>query len=573
MTFSDIIILLGGVAMFLYGMKLMGNSLEQFAGSKLKSILGSLTSNPYKGFGLGLAVTAAIQSSAATIVMVVGFVNSGLMTLYQAGGVIFGANLGTSVTGWIISASGLTKSDAIYYGLLFIGVLMFWFIKKQRIKHFGLIIVGFSILMIGMQTMSGAVSGLKDSDVFEKFSSTLTNPILGLLFGIIFTVLIQSSSASVGVLQTFATATALPFSLCIPFMMGANIGTTSTALISSLGATKDAKRAALFDFVYNVLSVAILLPLYVVINAIFDIPFFTQDATAFTIAITHTSVKVLQILLMFPLLKVIVKITKLIVPDEKNTDDKFELLDERLLVTPSVALERAKVVTQVHAQLAIDTFKDAAYGLASYSDKIFETVKKNEDKTDLYEDKIGSYLVKLSAHQVSADENLEASQLLKLIGDYERIADHAMNIIGSASEMHDKKVDFTESADRELGMMVGAVLEILDLSYKAYFNNDIESARLTEPLEEVIDELKLKIRNKHIERLQKGECTIEMGFVLSDLLTDLERVADHCSNVSCYVMEAGKRDLESHAYVSNLEKDKGFFSEHFNDFKEKYNID
>ena len=572
MDFESILKLLGGVALFLYGMKLMGNSLEKLAGSRLKKILGSLTSNKYKGFILGLGVTAAIQSSAATIVMVVGFVNSGLMSLVQATGVIFGANLGTSVTGWIISASGIKNSGVIYYAVLAAGVFMFWFLKNKKIKNTGLILTGFSILMIGMQTMSAAVSGISESDVFSRVVHFMSNPLLGLLLGVVFAVILQSSSASVGVVQSFAAASPLPLALCIPFVMGANIGTCSTVLISSIGATKDARRVAFLDLLYNALSVAVLLPVYWLLTKIIPTGYIDGQANAVGIAIANTAVKVLQILIIFPLDRLLVRMVRKMLPDKADDADKSSLLDERLLVTPPVALGRAR---QVVDAMAVDVRKnvhDAFECLDGYSNEKFAEVVEGEDRSDMYEDKIGTYLVRLSSTDLTEKESAESNLLLKVIGDYERMSDHAMNVASSAQEMHEKKITFTGKAKAELSVMISAVEKIIDLAFGAFAYNDLAVAVEVEPLEEVVDNLKEQIRQNHINRLQRGECTIELGFVLTDVLTDLERISDHCSNLACYVIESARNDMDLHEYLNNLKKDGGDFAKMYEEYKKTYSI-
>ncbi len=572
MGIDSIIKMLGGVALFLYGMKLMGSSLEKLAGSRLKKILGSLTSNKYRGFALGFGVTAAVQSSAATIVMVVGFVNSGLMSLVQGTGVIFGANLGTSVTGWIISVSGIKNSGIIYYAAVFIGVLMFWFFKKQKLKNTGLIITGFSILMIGMQTMSGAVSGLAESEVFARFISVMSNPLLGLLFGIVITVILQSSSASVGVVQSFAVASPLPLALSIPFVMGANIGTCSTVLISSIGATRDARRVALIDVLYNVFSIAVLLPVYWILTKIIPSGIIDGQADAVGIAIANTVVKVLQIIVIFPFDGLLVKLSRKIIPEKQDDSDKSSLLDERLLVTPPVALGRAHQVVDAMGADVHRNVLGAFECLKEYTDQKYADVVAGEDRSDMYEDKVGTYLVQLSSKDLTEKESKESNLLLRVIGDYERMSDHAMNIAASALEMHDKKISFTGKAQAELAVMTSAVGEILDIAVRAFTYNDIALAFEVEPLEEVVDNLKEQIRQNHIKRLQRGECTIELGFVLTDLLTDLERISDHCSNLACYVIESSHNDMDVHDYLNRLKKDDGEFAEMYGKYREKYKL-
>ena len=564
--------MMGGIALFLYGMKVMSNSLEKLAGNRLKAILGKMTSNTGKGFLLGLLVTVIIQSSAATVVMVVGFVNSGLMSVIQASGVIMGANIGTAVTGWIVSISGIKNSGIIYYALLFAGVILFWFFKKQKHKSVGLIIIGFSILMIGMQTMSAAVSGLKNSDTLAGLYSFLSNPALGFLIGVFFTVLIQSSSASVGVLQSFAIASPVPVSLCIPFIIGTNIGTCSTVLISSIGAAKDARRTALFDVFYNLFSAVIVLPVYYLIYRIASPAVLKAEVGAVGIAVTNSILKVLIFLIALPFVRFIVRFVSKIVPDKINDSDKTSLLDERLLNTPAIALEQARIVTLAMAELSIESIRKAVACIFSYSAETVEEVEQEEEQADLYEDKLGTYLVRLSGANLLPFEHREVNKLLHLISDYERISDHANNIVASATEIYEKKVSFSEQAESDLKVIFSAVDEILDLSFKCFRDDDLHTAALVEPLEQVVDLLKDSIKSRHIERLQKGNCTVESGFILTDILTDVERVSDHCSNIACCEIEIAHKEMELHEYIKGIKSNGTFFQDNYDRYREKYSL-
>ncbi len=582
MGWKDVLELLSGLAMFLFGMTLMGNALEKRAGNQLKTILSKLTTNPVKGFLLGLIVTLIIQSSSASTVMVVGFVNSGVMTLSQAAGVIYGANLGTSVTAWLLSLTSigeeapawlqLFKPDTFTPVLAFIGIIMFMFMKKQKTKDMGMVLLGFAVLMFGMETMSGSVSGLKEN---EAFTSVLTmfgdQPILGVLVGTVFTAVIQSSSASVGILQALALQGLVPYYVAVPIIMGQNIGTCVSAAISSIGATPNAKRASTIHLLFNVIATLILLPVFYLVVGLFGehMPILQEAASPVGIAIAHTGFKIIALALITPFSKHLTKLACKLVPDKK--DKQIELLDDRLLATPSVAVERCRVVTASMAKVAVESLKTSFALISEYNEKTCELIRDQETEVDKYEDMLGSYLVKLSSQEMNLSDSEEATKLLHLIGDFERISDHAVNIVESAEEIHDKKLSFSEEAKQEMNILIGAVTEILDLALVAFDEGNLDSAVLVEPLEEVIDNLKKEMRRRHTQRLQKNECTIELGFVYSDLVVNLERVADHCSNIAACLLEIDQERLGMHEYLENL-KDGSVddFNNNFQLFSMKY---
>ncbi len=569
MDLFDVLELFCGLAMFLFGMNVMSDGLEKRAGSKMKNILASMTSNPVKGFLLGLLVTMVIQSSSATTVMVVGFVNSGIMTLRQSIGVIMGANLGTSVTAWVLTLTQI-DGEAIWIQMLkpssfvpilaVIGVIFYMFQNKPKRKDTGLILIGFAVLMVGMDTMSAAVSGLKESEAFAEIFLKFSNPILGVLVGTVVTAIIQSSSASVGILQALSSTGSISCGACVPIIMGQNIGTCVTAMISSAGASKNARRAAIVHLAFNVISTIIILPVYTLLDGMSVLPFDLDaiQASPLTISITHTGFKLVALALLMPCTRLLEKLAYLIVrDDEDGKKEKTVMLDDRLLATPPIAIERCRTITIDMAEEAIGSVKAAMAMISSPYDEVKEKeIRESEKIVDKYEDKIGSYLVKLSSHSMTEEDSNESNKLLHLIGDIERISDHSLNIIGSVSEMHEKKLEFSPEAKKEMDVLVAAVNEILDISLETLKNNDLDKAVTVEPLEQVVDELKAHMRKQHIRRLRKNECTIEMGFVQSDLLTNLERVSDHCSNIAACILEMAHDDMDMHKYLNRVKAGK-----------------
>ena len=584
MSVFDMFTLFGGLALFLYGMSVMGNSLEKLAGSRLKAVLGSMTSNVLKGFLLGLGITAIIQSSSATTVMVVGFVNSGLMTLRQATGVIMGANLGTSVTSWLLSTTGITgdgastilnlfKPATFTPILAFAGMLLFCFSKKQRRKDIGSIILSYAVLMFGMEFMSEAVSGLGDVPAFTNTLTLFANPVLGVIVGAVFTAIIQSSSASVGILQALTMTGSITCATTVPIIMGQNIGTCISAMISSIGASKNAKRAAVVHLSFNIIATLIILPVYYILVSIFKPAFINMAASPLSVAVIHTTFKIIALIILMPCSSLLEKLACRLVPDSRKGAE-VQLLDERLLATPAVAIERAHSVAVIMAETAVSSLKKSIESVWNYSDKIDAEIRDEENQVDTYEDKLGTYLVKVSALNLTENDSIEVNKLLHMIGDFERISDHAVNILESAEEIKDKKLTFSETAKSELKTMFDAVNEILDIALSAFEKNDLELAITVEPLEQVIDYLKDYLKTQHILRLQHGECTIEMGFVLSDLLTNLERVSDHCSNIACCLIEISHDSMDVHEYIRGIKSGKGeeAFNRSYEMFREKYAV-
>ena len=571
MDFFDVLTLLGGLSLFLFGMEVMGKSLEKSAGNRLKIILAKLTSNPIKGFLLGLGVTAIIQSSSATTVMVVGFVNSGVMALEQSINIIIGANVGTAVTSWLLSLTGLESSN--FFLQLFkpsslaplcgiFGILLLMGSKKQRKKDFGMIFLGFAALMFGMEIMSDAVEPLAEMESFKSILLMFSNPILGVLVGTVFTAIIQSSSASVGILQALSMTGAITYGTAIPIIVGQNIGTCVTAMISSMGATRDARRASMIHLLFNVLGAIVWLGLFCIVDAIFKFAFMEAAyVNPLTIAVLHTVFKILCTGLFLPLNKPLLKLASMTVKDQK-LGEEFELLDERLFMTPAIAVEHAAKVARLMAERARDGIRLSMKLLTDYTLADDEMVVQLEDKVDQYEDKIGSYLVKLSSQEMDEHVSLELTKLLHMIGDLERISDHSVNVAESAREMHDKELSFSEEAKNELQGMLNAVNDILDYSIDAFITGDMEKAIHVEPLEETVDTLRDMLKANHILRLKKGECTIELGFVLNDLLTNLERVSDHCSNVAMCLMEVAQERFDIHGYQRDVEHKSNYTEEY-----------
>lgn len=579
MTIFDVLTLIGGLSLFLFGMNVMGDALERRAGNSLKNLLEKLTKNKLMAFITGLAVTAIIQSSSATTVMVVGFVNSGIMTLRQSIGVIMGANIGTTVTAWILSLGGIS-GDNIFVKLLkptsftpvlaLIGIIMLTFLKGGKKKDTGLILLGFATLMFGMDTMSGAVEGLSNVPAFNSLFLLFKNPILGVLVGIFVTAVIQSSSASVGILQALTVTGQVSYGAAIPIIMGQNIGTCVTALLSSVGANRNAKRTAAVHLFFNIIGTVFWLAVFSLISYFLKPSLFDESASFLGIAVAHSIFNILCTILLLPFSALLEKIAILIVPDNKRNEAKVEL-DERLLGTPAIALERCNSLVCNMAKETCSSFKLSKEMIFSYNEKNVEEIKDVEALTDHYEDIIGSYLIKLSLNRVSDSNNVEISKLLKVIGDFERIADHTVNVLESSAELNEKKIEFSQDAIRELGIMCSATEEILELSKSAFITNDLEIAKKIEPLEQVIDEMREHLRNQHILRLKDGSCTVEAGFVWVDLLTNLERIADHCSNVAACIIDSANNNMNLHKSVKEM-KNETEFKKLYEAFSKKYQI-
>ena len=584
--FSDVLALLCGLALFLYGMDVMGDALKKSAGSSLKTFLGKMTTNPVKGFLLGLFVTLVIQSSSATTVMVVGFVNSGTMTLIQSVGVIMGANVGTAVTAWLTALNSLggesgaeaveilsiLKPDSWVPVVAVIGICLIMFVKRGKKKDIGVILLGFAVLMTGMSMMSDAVSPLKGNPAFANILMMFENPILGILAGLVLTAIVQSSSASVGILQALTVTGAISYGAAIPIVMGQNIGTCVTAMLSSLGANKNGKRAAVVHLSFNVIGVVLVSVIFYTLNAIINFAFTSVAIDAWGVALVHTLFKLVCVALIAPFYKHLATLSNLIIKDSKDDQETSTLLDDRLLETPGVAVARATQVVYTMAELSTKALHDSLSLFDNFDPKLADSIRDIEGKVDNLEDAIGSYLIKVSAQDNDPKDAEQVTKLLHIIGDYERISDHAVNIVESCEELRDKKISFSDEATREISVLRSAVDEILDLAYVAFINNDLEAAAKIESLEQVVDDLRDKIKLNHIVRLQKSECTIEHGFVLSDILTNFERVSDHCSNVGGCVVEIATYDaLEMHKYNRKKHKSEDF-EQKYKEYTAKYSI-
>ena len=580
MDLFDVLTMIGGLCLFLFGMDVMGQALERRAGNSLKTLLGKLTTGKWVGLLTGLGVTAIIQSSSATTVMVVGFVNSGLMTLGQAINVIMGANIGTTATAWILSLGGIDSGNMVMQllkptsftpVLALIGIIYTMFCKNSKKKDTGLIMLGFAVLMFGMDTMSTAVEGLADVPQFQQLFVLFKNPLLGVLAGAILTAIIQSSSASVGILQALSATGQVSFGAAIPIIMGQNIGTCITAILSSVGTNKNARRAALVHLSFNVIGTIIMLTLFIIVNAMFDIPLLDDPASYSGIAVCHSLFNVCCTAILLPMSKLLEMLAYKLIPEGKQADDVV-MLDDRLLATPPLALERCHVLSVDMARHAAVSINDALVSLHDYNPELDAKVRKEEDITDKYEDALGTYLVKLSTHQISVSDSAEAAKLLRIIGDLERIGDHSVNILASGEEIFEKKAAFSSSAARELSVLCNAVRDILSLSIDAFIGNDLILADRVEPLEQVIDDLSAEIRKRHIARLQKGECTIEQGFILSDLLTNLERVGDHCSNIAACVIDMADNNMNLHETLRETRENSASYAEKYRAYAETYSI-
>ena len=581
MNIFDLLALIGGLCLFLFGMSIMGEALERRAGEGLKKILAKLTKNKLAGFLTGLGVTAIIQSSSATTVMVVGFVNSGIMTLRQSISVIMGANIGTTATAWVLSLGGIS-SDNVFVQLLepssftpvlaLIGTCLMMFGKTSKKKDTGTILLGFATLMFGMDAMADSVSGLAELPQFQRLFVAFKNPFLGVIVGAVLTAVIQSSSASVGILQALSSTGQVSYGAAVPIIMGQNIGTCITAILSSLGTNKNAKRAAVVHLTFNVAGAVIWLSVFSVISYVFKPAILDASASYLGVAIVHTIFNVACTAIMLPMSSLLEKLAIKLVPENDKKEVVTEL-DERLLDTPPVALERCSKLVCEMANLSASALNDSIKMLEKYDSKTADLIRESEEKADHYEDILGTYLVKLSRHRVSDSDSATISKLLKAIGDFERISDHSVNILESAEELKDKEIQFTSAAKNELYMLCNAVTEILSLSCDAFIDNDLNSARKVEPLEQVIDKLRDKLRNGHIVRLKNGECSIEVGFIWSDLLTNLERTADHCSNLAVCVIDAAHNNMNLHSSLRKMKHDNAYFDEKYAVYAQKYQIE
>ena len=583
MSIFNVFTLMGGIAMFLYGMDLMGKSLEQTAGSKLQGILSKMTSSPVKGLLLGCAVTAIIQSSGATTVMAVGFVNSGLMDLHQAIGVIMGANVGTTVTGWLLSLSGL-EGDSFVTQMLnpnawspilgFIGVVLYMTGKDRR-RGVGKILLGFAILMAGMNTMSGSMKPLANEPWFMELFTKFSNPLFGVVAGAVLTALLQSSSAAVGVLQVLSATGAVSFSAAVPIIMGQNIGTTTTAVISAAGANKNARRTAFVHLYFNLIGTVIFLLGFYGLNAVFHFSFFDQPANTFGIAIVHTIFNIVTTAVLLPFSRVLERLAIMTVPDDPNEGkEKHALLDERLLSTPSVAVGRAVLTGADMAEICRTAMLQAMSTTRKWDDTIADEVLRKEDAVDRYEDVLGTYLVKLSGKRLSHEDLRSVNTLLHTINDFERISDHSVNLIKTAEEIRDKSIQFSKEALDDLSVLEAAVQDIMNRTVDAFQHADCYAAGKIEPLEQVVDGLVREVKARHIARLQAGTCTIEYGFVLDDLLTSYERIADHCSNIAVAMIEVAEDKFDTHKYLNEVKHGgSAKFEQRYEKYRDRYNFE
>lgn len=578
MTIFNALNLIGGLCLFLFGMNLMGQALERRAGSGLRSLLEKMTQNRLMGLLAGLGVTAVIQSSSATTVMVVGFVNSGLMTLRQSIGVIMGANIGTTVTAWILSLSGIEGSSLLVQMfkpstftpiLALVGIILYMFCKADKKKDTGMILLGFATLMFGMEAMSSAVSSLRNVPQFREIFLMFSNPILGVLVGAVLTGIIQSSSASVGILQALASTGQVTYGAAIPIIMGQNIGTCVTALLSSIGTNKNARRAALVHLNFNVIGATVGIVLFYVVRAVAAPALQGQAASEWGIAVAHSIFNILCTAVLLPMGGLLEKLVLRLVPEGKQPQREAEL-DERLLATPALALERCRTLIADMASYSMESLRESLNAITAYNQKSAEHIREDEAKTDHYEDIIGSYLVKLSARKIGESDSALAAEYLRIIGDFERIADHSVNILESAEEMQQKGIVFSAAALQEYATMAGAVREVTALAYDSFVSGDVQAARQVEPLEQVIDDLKEEMRTRHIRRMQQGSCGIEAGFIWSDLLTNLERVSDHCSNIACCMIEGADHNLHRHEVLQSIRGSGEIFDREYSSYRQKY---
>ena len=578
MTFFDVLSLIGGLSLFLFGMNVMGAALEKRAGGQLKVLLGKLTGSKLAGFLTGLGVTAVIQSSSATTVMVVGFVNSGLMTLKQAIHVIMGANVGTTVTAWLLSLASITgtgffmqllKPSSFTPVLALIGIILIMAGRDKR-KDTGTILLGFAVLMYGMEAMSAAVSPLRSSESFRNLLLLFSNPVLGVLAGAVFTAIIQSSSASVGVLQALSSTGAITMASAIPIIMGQNIGTCVTAMLSSIGANTNARRAAVVHLSFNIIGTAVMLLVFCAVRAMLQPAFLALPATAASIAVAHSLFNIACTAILLPASGLLEKLSIAIVPEKRTKQDSDPLLDERLLATPAIAVERCRVAALGMAREAFEAVRLSMQALVSYSPALGDKIRELEDSTDRYEDRLGTYLLTLARQPMTASDSDESGRLLHMISDFERVADHAVNILESAEELHAKKIELPLDAQEELATLERAVREISSLSLQAFETGDLASASRVEPLEQVIDTLKDQLRTRQIARLQKGACSLETGFIWTDLLTNFERVADHCSNIAGCVLETQHKSLDLHEYLDGVKQSAPEFRREYEAYSRKY---
>ena len=582
MDIFSVITLIGGLAFFLYGMHVMSSGLERMAGGKLEHALKRMTSNPLKSLALGAGITVAVQSSSAVTVMLVGLVNSGLMNIAQTPGVIMGSNIGTTLTAWLLSLVGL-ETDNVWlkilkpenFSLIFamVGAVLIMISKKPRRRDIGSILVGFAVLMYGMKFMSSAVSPLADMPEFASLLTAFRNPLLGVLVGALFTGIIQSSAASVGILQALALTGNISYGMAIPIIMGQNIGTCVTALISSIGVKRNAKKVAAIHVSFNLIGTVFFLALFYGLDALAHFSFTDMPIGAFEIAVVHSIFNVATTILLLPFSKQLVKIANLVVRDKKGKEEPpAKRLDERLLATPSVAVGESNAMTVDMMKTAHRTLLQALALIEHYNEKTAEEILEQENRLDACEDELGTYLVRLASNKLSAEDSMLVSKMLHTIGDFERLGDHAVNILGSVRELQEKKLSFSPAGKEDLALLSSALTEILSLTAEAYEKNDAEIAARVEPLEQTIDRLVERIKDKHVTRLQNGECTIQLGFILADLLNNFERVSDHCSNIAVSVIEIKHNTFDTHQYLNRVKYGSREFTAQYEEYCEKYGL-
>ena len=581
---KDIITLLGGVALFLFGMSLMGEGLKKVAGNKMELVLYRLSSTPVRGVFLGTGVTAIIQSSSATSAMVVGFVNSGMMKLSQALPVVEGALIGTSITGWILCLSSLQgggwvtilSASTLAAIVAVVGIILRMFSKKQVRRHAGEIMLGFSVLMFGMQTMSGAVEPLKESAIFIELMTSFSHPLIGILVAAVFTAILQSASAAIGILQALSMTGAISFAVAWPMILGIGIGSAAPVLLSAIGAKSDGRRVALLFLLIELIAATVFAVLYYGADALFHFGLGSLVMNPVLIAAVNTGFRVLSIAMILPFNRALIALTERLIrtsEDEALANASLDRLDERFLAHPALAVEQSRLTTNDMLESSRQNLMEALSLLANYSDESFSAVEAREDRVDQYEDKIGSYLVRLNAMELSHPQSIEVSKILHTLSDFERLSDHAMNPAETAREIHEKKIHFSEQGQHELNVLLQAIYEVLRLSFNGFSANDTSLAYRVEPLEEHIDELCDEMKNHHVERLQTGVCSIDIGFVYNDLLTNLERVADHCSNIALAVIETEENTFDAHDYVIRVrEQREHHFDTYYNEYCERFVI-
>ncbi len=584
MSITNLISLLSGIALFLFGMALMGEGLKKVAGNKLEVILFQLTGSPLKGFLLGTGVTAVIQSSSATSVMVVGFVNSGMMKVRQAISIVMGAILGTSITGWVICLSDLGGgggwvdlfSTTTLTGVIsVVGIVLRMFSKSQPKRHIGDILMGFAVLMFGMSTMSGAVSPLRTNETFLQILTTFSNPLFGILFGTLFTCVLQSASAAVGILQALASAGVVDFSVALPIIMGIAIGAALPVLLSSIGANVDGKRTAMVYLVVEVSGVIFWALVFYLANAIFRFDFMNMTMTSVSIAFVNTLFRFVKVVILLPFIDAIEKVVDFLVKDKpvQSATGETIQLEERFIQHPALAIEQSRITINSMAAEAQENLAEAIRLLHNYSEEGYRTVEEMENVVDGYEDRLGSYLVKLTGQELSAKQNEDVSKFLHTISDFERISDHALNLADTAQEIHEKGIVFSDDAARELDVLENALGEIVHVAVNAFIRNDLTMASRVEPLEELIDNLCDELKLHHVDRLQKGHCTLLNGFLFNDLLTNYERVADHCSNIAVAMIELESDSFDTHQYLSSIKEMKSdMFERYYEEYSQKYHL-